>query len=396
MDAVIHIGLPKCGSTSIQSWLRLNGKALEGEGVRMIGGNPTQLLWASIHVALRELGVDEESAWRHLDWQRKSMSGAIHGIYEDLSGRFEQMKAVSGVFVLSQELLFMRNEINIISIDKFLAKFFENRTYVVYIRDTIDLFVSTYSEVLRMRNRRLITLEFQKFLKKCVDNPRKRHEENYFDQLFVWERLVGRKLNVRLLESNWLTNGNLIEDFSSLIGVGPFCMPLRENESFAAEYVEYVRFLNRKMEDAYSARIRGKAIETLKASSAGQSMDARALRFHALEILRAASAGKPKLSVSDEQAKSIRKHFHEKEEKIRKRFFPDRPFLFSPKPCCEGLMPLPLTNRRMVEIETEIREKMTPMDWESYNLALRNGSDGRVHAATETDIGSASLFRNAS
>ena len=90
-----------------------------------------------------------------------------------------------------------------------------------------------------------------------------------------------------------MTNGDLIEDFSSLIGIGPFSKPARLNESFAAEYIEYIRQINSSFPDALPRHVRDRANK----------------------ILQAASEGKSKLSVSDEQAQSIRESLREREDK---------------------------------------------------------------------------------
>lgn len=345
MKALIHIGLPKCGSGTLQSWRRLNRDALETVRVRASGASLPELILASIHVAVHELGVDEETAWRGIAPRMRSMKGRTREIYETLSGIFQEMTADPGVFLYCHEYLFMRDEIQIISLDRYLSKFFEELTYVVYIRDTIDLFTSLYSQILRGKK----TMEFQKWLVKCIYDPRQRRVENYFDRLLVWDRVVGERLNVRLLESDWLTNGDLIEDFSSLVGVGSLDKPPIANASFAAEYIEYIRFLNLDIAHFLPLEVRKRV----------------------LKFLTFASSGKPRLSVSDDHAESIRGLFREKEEKIRKRFFPNRPFLFRQKFRGEGLMPAPLSNRRKAEIETEIRKQLTRKEWESYSLALR-------------------------
>lgn len=343
MKAVIHIGLPKCGTQSIKFWLRLNRDALEAKGVRMINGDTKQLMYASVYLAFRDLGADEKTAMHGLDVRGGPKKG-IHEIYEDLSGWLEQMMAESGVFVHSRGNIFERDEIQIIALDRYLSKFFEERIYVAYIKDTIDLFTSIYSQCLRsFRLGEYTTIEFQEWLKKCVHDPRPNRVENYLDHLLVWEKVVGQRLNVRLLESDWLVKGNLIEDFASLVGTSPFDMPPRQNESFAAEYIEYIRFLNQYLMDDLPMKTRGRI----------------------LNLLTDLSAGKPKLSVSDEHAEWIRESFREREENIRKRFFPNRPYLFSPKSRGKGNMPIPLTNRCKAALKSKFHEKMALKDWES-------------------------------
>lgn len=333
--AVIHIGLPKCGSTTIQSWMDMNRDAMETRGAWVFDEDPRHLICASIHLALHELGADEETAWSKFRGLRKWGEGREHEIYKDLTAMLEKKQDTMGVFVYSWEALSNKaEEIHIVALDTYLSKFFENRTYVAYIRDTIDLFVSAYSQVLRFYDSRQNSINFQDWMKKCVSNPRPNFEENYFERLIVWKKVLGQSVHVNLLEPDALKNGDLIDDFSYLVGLGPFCKPSKRNESFAAKYIEYIRFMNLELADVLSNMTRRKM----------------------LQILTAQSEGKPKLLVSDEQAEAIRESFREKHEKIRSAFFADRPCLFSPKSYGVGIPPTPLTKRRIAAIESEIRE----------------------------------------
>lgn len=149
-----------------------------------------------------------------------------------------------------------------------------------------------------------------------------------------------------MLETDWLEKGDLIEDFSSFIGIDALRKPRRMNESFAAEYVEYVRFLNRSFGCSLPDEIRKRVIA----------------------ILKMASSGKPKLAVSDAQADWILNVHRELEERVRERFFPDRPFLLSGKFRGGGGMPMPLTKRRMAEIESEIGDKLGRTNWKPNAL----------------------------
>ena len=70
MKAIIHIGMWKTGSTSIQAWLSKNRAALEAKGVylrkgaRISGGTGRRAIKCAIYyVAKDEMGVDEKTAW---------------------------------------------------------------------------------------------------------------------------------------------------------------------------------------------------------------------------------------------------------------------------------------------------------------------------------------------
>ena len=362
MKAIIHIGMPKTGTKSIQTWMRANRAALENAGARLITEKPAPLLLACIHVAMTEFGIDEKAAWRgvegrpvarrlglEIDWnasrraiaeQRRGRAKKIKEACEFMTSEFDKLSGEAGAFVWSDERYFNKSNL-ISSLDKILGRHFDDRTYVVYIRDTVDHLVSSYTDRLRRCDEDYGTMKFSEFLEKCAEDPYPFGKNSSLENLFVWQSLLGDKLCVRLLETDWLNNGDLIEDFSSIVGVGSLYKPGRMNESFAAEHVDYVRFLNR---------------------SFGLSLPDET-RKRVLAILKLESSGKPKLAASDAQAFSILKVHRELEEKVRARFFPERPLLFSKKSRGGGIMPSPLTKRRKAEIETEINDKLGRTDW---------------------------------
>ena len=344
MKAIVHIGMMKTGSTSIQRWLRSNRVALVEEGAHTLHGpvKPALPLFQAIfQIAVYEMGVDEESAW--IGPKRKfEKDVAKHEACKMMTREIEKLSGESGIFLHCCELIYECNETHMVALDRYLSRFFDEITYVIYIRNTVDFFVSLYSQKIDNNlSYESGTYEFSEFLKKCGSKLIPYGLESSFGNLFAWQGVVGNRLNVRLLESDWLTKGDLIEDFASLAGVATLDKPLRKNESIAAEYIEYVRFLNREFRDNLPRDTRSKIIE----------------------ILRQESIGKPKLAASDAQAKSIRDIHREEEERIKNEFFPDRPFLFSPRAYGNGVAPEPLTDCKKAEIEMEIREKMAPEVW---------------------------------
>ena len=222
MKAIIHIGMPKTGSTSIQNWLDSNNAALEGESVRLFGCQGTDerhaLQFAAYQVALNELGVDEKTAWMFRrkvspKWNRK-----VYESYKFLSGKLKRLSGEADIYICSNEMLYRCSEIQIIALDKFLSQFFDERYYVAYIRNTVDLFLSRYWEDIQSFID-YSTQEYSGFLKYCSKVLDPCGTASSFGHLFNWEKVLGDKFNVRLLESDWLVKGDLIDDFASLLGV---------------------------------------------------------------------------------------------------------------------------------------------------------------------------------
>lgn len=355
MKAIIHIGMEKTGSSSIQAWLRSNRALLKAErvypneGVGVLEGiRRLALKYAIFYVARDEMGVDEKSAWVGPAGRAPSLEREYFENYRLLTEQLEKISSKPGTFIYSHETIFRCRKIQMIALDKYLSRYFEDRVYVAYIRDTVDFFLSMYAQ--KLRNNIFYecgTLEYSEFLNRCTTGLVPYGLESSFGNLFEWEKVLGDKLNVRLLEPEWLVDGDLIEDFASLVGVPAFCKPGRRNESFAAEYIEYVRLLNLEYKRTLPLKIRRKA----------------------LEILTKASSGKPKLAFSHAQSESIREIHRDQEERIRKRFFPDRKQLYSAKFRGRSIEPLPLTYRRKLEIESMIRERMAPEEWLPHKLA---------------------------
>ena len=338
MKATIHIGMKKTGSTSIQTWMASNRIALEAAGVRLIEEtvNDAALRNAACHVAMHELGEDEEIVWPGR-WKSERRDSD----HDELSAKLENLSRKSGMFVYSHEGLYDCSELHMKSLDRFLARYFEDRTYVAYIRDSADFFVSMYSQKIVNFNKKYGSVPYSEMVDRCMRETVPFSPDSDFGNLLAWDDVFGEKFSVRLLDSIWLIKGDLIRDFASLIGVAAYRVPENMNESLAAEYIEYCRELLVKYGKGYHTNFREPVMKTL------------------LE----ASAGKPKLCFSDEQAKAIYEFRREEEERIRIRFFPERDCLFAPRCRGGGIAPTPLTRFRKKEIESFLRKKIPLSAW---------------------------------
>ena len=344
MKAIIQIGMMKTGMTSVQRWLRSNRLALAELGAHTLHGKvrPNAALSQAIfQTTVHEMSVDEDAAWIG---KKKSFKSDVttHEDCKTLTGELAKLSGGPGVFLFCCDHVCKCSEVLMLAVDKYLSRFFDDITYVVYIRRARDLFVNLYSEQIQNNlSYECGTHEFSEFLEKCGNNLAPFGLDTSFGNLFGWKRVVENRLNVRLLEPEWLAKGDLIEDFASLAGVATLEKPPGMNESIAAEYIEYVWFLNREFREDLPLNIRRKIVE----------------------ILKQASFGKPKLAASNAQTKSIRKIRREEKERIKNVFFPGRPFLFSPRSYGGGVAPAPLTVRRKAEIELEIEGKIAPEEW---------------------------------
>lgn len=343
MKAIIHIGMAKAGSTSIQTWLNVNRSMLKTLGVHSIermslcGGN-TCAVRCAVYIWLREMGVEHTNAWIGPRRPSENAYNEIEANYKILSSKLHQISERAGVFVYSNENLFCCTDIQMIAMDNIISKYFHERTYVLYIRNIVDTLVSLYSEKLRGKWKKTNSLNFLKALEMFTNQHLAIGELTDFKRIYVWDRMLAKNLNVRLLENDWLVNANLIQDFASLVGVDELRKFGNVNISISANYIEYIRFMNQ------------------------QDSLPEEYRMKALRILTDLSHGKPKLALSESQAKWIEEKYREIEDWIRVRFFNTRPYLFSPKIRGRGIMPIPLTDRRKVEIIQLLLENDVDLD----------------------------------
>lgn len=303
--------------------------------------NAASLRNAACHVAMQELGADEETVWPGR-WKSERRDTD----YDVLSKKFEDLSRESGMFVYSHEGLYDCTELHMIALDKFLARFFEEITYVAHIRDSADFFASMYSQKIVNFNKKYGSIPFSETVDRCMREAIPFAADSDFGNLFEWDGVFGKRFSVRLLESERLFKGDLIRDFASIVGVEAYRIPKKMNESLAAEYIEYARDLLVKF-----GRYQGFRTD---------------FRSPVMETLLEASSGKPKLSVSDDQAKSIYEFRREIEEKIRIKFFPDKVSLFAPKHRGGGIAPAPLTPLGKKEIDALIRKKIPMSVWKRF------------------------------
>ena len=350
MKAIIHIGLPKAGSTSLQRWIYVNRADLESNGVYILAPKESlargwKLIPASMYVGIHELGFPEQTIRQRLG--KPPYEGEVENIYKSLILEFECMRTSRPrIFLASCERIIWLNESQIIAFDKLLSHYFESRTYIAYIRNTVDYYISWYSQKL-YNNNLPRSMNLHEYLQYCTSDTTSISRESYWHQLFIWEGMFGDNFNVRLLESEWLLENDLYKDFSSLIGVPVYSKPARANESFAAEYIEYVMKINELFGHSIPIDTRRKA----------------------LNFLQHYSIGKPKLSISEVQAHAIRMKIHDQEEKIRRKFFQTRKSLYSEKSRAQEVLASPLTVNQLAAIDAEIQKAISPTKWDQYRLA---------------------------
>ena len=205
MLAIVHIGLPKTGSTSIQRFLRNNNSILADEKVE-VRCDGSELLNQTGKGSSLSTPHGECGTWIYSD-ERLSFAAKHQTTVERMIGSVSQF--ATQVRVLA------------------------------YVRRQDEVFISSYfSRLLRGEQRRFAELQ-----QAPLQRP--------FKQLRPWEKEVGRdNLIVRRYGKSYLHKG-LISDFQKHCGLGgmQLTVPPNSNISPSLEMLELLRLLNVRFYD---------------------------------------------------------------------------------------------------------------------------------------------------
>ena len=308
MKALVHIGLPKTGSSSIQQFLWLNREALAARGLRYARFNPrlgSQMELAATALALSGAAVPQGTGRLVLGLRGDGDDAALAARFLDWLDT-QRAGWPEARFVASSEHLqaWLHRPAFIRALDSFLGERFTSVEYLLYLRPQADLLLSSYSE--RIRRGEALSLA-----RHLDERPRALD----FDAIVTrWEEALGAgRLHLRLLHPDALTGGALIPDFCDALGLSPegLAEPARMNPSLGAAELAFRRRLNR-------------LLPVRLADGRRNPWDLRAL---ALWRRMRPEADAP-LALSPDQRARIEALHAESNERLRARHFPARPTLF--------------------------------------------------------------------
>ena len=308
MKALIHIGMPKTGSSTIQAFLKVNGDALRGQGIRHDPVNPRfgsqyELAAAGLvragacmsdGVALRVLGL------RDPDAQRAYVNAFEARLQKGRQAWGEQVYLGSSEHIHA----WLNRAEQIGALDDLLRLYFDSVQYLVYLRPQSEMVVSAYSE----RIRRGETLSFNDHFNQRLKAL------NYWKSLRLWARVVGEeRITPRLLTPDALVGGDLLDDFCAIAGIDRAGLktPPRMNTSLSAEAIALRRRLNRFLPVRNRKGARAKPYQL-------------ALRL----LERRLPQPGTRLQLTEDQNTSLLSDHAEGNEKLRARYFPERATLF--------------------------------------------------------------------
>ncbi|MBC6438486.1 MAG: hypothetical protein GDA52_10220 [Rhodobacteraceae bacterium] len=359
MRAIIHIGMPKVGSSSIQAWLRLNKSALAEQGVvydRLAAPGARSEGQAELSVCVYEymdrmfsggrvfmdaIGVRDRESQRafvqsHMVRFRASVQAAQGRVYVISSEGFQGNH---------------RTEEEITGLDQFLSEFFEEVRYVLYFRRQEDYAPSKYCQILRRGQK--------KSLKKVTHDIIK---NDYFTIVECLAAVVGREaLDVRLLEPDTLIGGNLLADFATVLGVDQsgFTIPDYKNTSLSRAAIEILQAHANK----HPAFIQDNR----------HNPDVRELVNVLTKLDR--DRGYEKWQLTQRDITQIREACAEDNERLRMAWFPDRTELFPEHPPVNPVSEAKVV-KQVAELSIALYESALTMKSKRQPSPQASGADG--------------------
>ncbi|MBV1897049.1 MAG: hypothetical protein KUG70_11355 [Rhodobacteraceae bacterium] len=217
LDAIIHIGFNKCGSSAIQAWLNEATADLKAQGVFYLRTDPRPE-WICTNPHLVVLAhtlagnlVPHRPINALLGIPRNDMNAQI-SVAEDYQRRLDALIDRDGAkaFVASSESLVQTNfkQEQIQALHEFLTEKFRSVKYVAYIRNPAAWMVSLHGHEGRAKRN---ADDLEAFVANRGNVP-------YGHRLRRWIEVVGKDaLDVRLFHEPWVSGPGLIADFASLL-----------------------------------------------------------------------------------------------------------------------------------------------------------------------------------
>lgn len=308
MKAIIHIGTPKSGTTTIQSFLALNRTELISQGIRLEPMTPRYK--PQMELALTGLirsGGTLNAANKLYSMGFRNRAQQVRHVdqFEDMLRKgVAQWPEHSYIGSSEQIHAWLNTPERASALHGFLSSIFDEVRYIVYYRRQEDFILSTYSE----RIRRGENVNFQQHFDERLENM------DFYASAKRWSQSVGREnLDVRLFDRSFLHNGDLLDDFCLATGIDRQHLetPSRQNQSLSTEEMELkLRLFAKFPRNRASGR--------------------PSFTHHGLAYLLGRKLPKPgtRMSLTNAQSRRITQYYERSNEQLRAEFFPDRAELF--------------------------------------------------------------------
>ncbi|MEO1193547.1 MAG: hypothetical protein AAFY02_17430 [Pseudomonadota bacterium] len=358
---ILHVGVPKTGSTTLQRFLSDNRGLLADRGLAVL-----QAPGESNHIGLtlyaKERGGKTNSPQRDLFFKKgiKTQADQEHfraKLRQSLAEEVAGLGPDIGTLILSNEHCATLSRPELEALRALLTPFAAEIEILVYLRRQDRFCVSSYSSDLRNGK----SLEIEAHLASASNWRVLRYDELLLDLSQVFGRGAVRPV---IFEPSGLREGDLITDLCHRLGLDPLPeaqRPSRQNEALNRQAQVFLRSFNRSFPTQPEGR------------------DRRALRL-LMEVINKDFIGQGLLPARD-QVSAFLAGFAEGNEAVRREWFPDRPTLFD-----EDLSDYPeavdpaeeaTLDASLAVLEAVIRH------WAEADLAVQREASERRRAARE-------------
>lgn len=243
-EAIVHIGLNKTGTTSIQDWLESNRDALRADGTlypRLAGDGPEDgrhqhflgLLGFHLDGHLGPRGEVRRKLRIATPEDQARVCGACIATLESALDSFRGTRVI-----FSSEMIagWIRTPRRVALLDGWFRSYFGTVRYVIYIRDPERWILSRYVQS--------VTGGSTQSLEEFID---KHAHAGLFRTLNLWSDTLGRdRLEIRLHDRSALAGGDVVGDFCQAAGIGPAgpSRPFSSNQSPSLGEIRAMRTLS--------------------------------------------------------------------------------------------------------------------------------------------------------
>ena len=315
----LHIGTEKTGTTHIQQFLLRNREILFLKGYFV-----PDFLGEFAHTWLPIFAYDKN---KQDDLTDKEKIYERHDPSSFIKKKFEEFKASVQInkdktWILSSEHLHARlNDVEIRRLKTLLYPLFNEIKVIVYLRNPIEATVSLWSTAVRVG----------KPIKK-IPNPGSEWDYicNHKRTIQIWEENFQEKIIPKLYCKRSFLNGNLLDDFTSQIGIknkASFEIPENVNQSMSYAGIRLLSNLN----------------EVIPLSKYGLFDE---LRGDIESLIMEAYKDFPKYQPTENELNSYEEYYEESNNWIKTQFFPDIKYLWR-----ENLKKLDNKKENFIEIE---------------------------------------------
>lgn len=305
--AILHIGTPKTGTTSIQEVLSTNRAELIEAGLAY-----PKVPGKRAHVSL---GAYMWRAGGKPLGQLESYTGPTDNLGEALQAEMAELPDSVGTVIFSAEHAWNQgfSEGSVPALRRLLEPMFSSFRIIVYLRRQDEKAVSLFSQALRRGAIRHSPLPQQ---------PKQREVFDFDAGLRPWVETFGRaSIDARIFERSAMRDGDVVTDFLAAASIPDLRRPnVSENISLTSEAQEFLRGLNEM--PLPSAEPRAVA-EGKRAPTVGPRPPA-----YLRDFLVKAFPGRGMLPTRAE-AEDFYRSFAASNERVRAMFFPERRTLFS-------------------------------------------------------------------